>query len=346
MEALTSDRLPDQLADVEAVEDVLSTPTQALIDDLAALDGDILVLGVSGKMGPTLARLAKRAAPQKRILGVSRFTEPGVRERLESWGVETQACDLLEREQVEALEKLPNVIHMTGRKFGTSGEEPLTWATNTLVPAYAAEAYADSRIVTFSTICVYPFVSVTGGGSREDEPIGASGEYPISVVGRERIFEHFSRRFGTPGRLLRLCYAIDMRYGVLHEIATKVRDGTPIDLATGHVSIIWQGDASAQILRTLRHCTTPTSPLNIVAPEVVSVHALAMAFGRHFDSEPVFAGSEADTAWLVNGTEAARLFGNPVVSTARMIDWTADWVARDMPVYGKPTRYDVRDGRF
>jgi nucleoside-diphosphate-sugar epimerase len=217
---------------------------------------------------------------------------------------------------------------------------------NALLPAYAAEAFKESRIVAFSSICVYPFASVTGGGSVEDDPIGASGEYPISVVARERVLEYFSRRYGTPGRLLRLCYAIDMRYGVLHEIATKVREGTPIDLATGNVSIIWQGDASAQTLRTLRHCTAPTSPLNIVTPEVVSVRALATAFGRHFDCEPVFAGSEADTAWLVNGTEAARLFGNPAVSTARMIDWTADWVARDMPAYGKPTHYDVRDGRF
>lgn len=338
--------LPETLADVAAVEDLLSTPSQALIDDLARLDGDILVLGVGGKVGPTLARLAKRAAPDKRVVGVARFSEPGLRRRLDGWEIETIACDLLDADAVAALPRLANVVFMAGKKFGTTGDEPLTWAMNVAVPATIADAFREARIVVFSTLCVYPFADIRGGGAREDEPPGAPGEYANSCIGRERVFEHGSHLHGTPGRLIRLAYAIDMRYGVLHEIATKVRDGTAIDLASGHLSIIWQGDASSQILRSLLHCTTPTTPLNITAPEIVSVRALAHSLGRGLDRDPVLFGDEEQTAWVMSGEAAARLFGNPLVSTAKMIDWTVDWVARAMPHYAKPTKFDVRSGRF
>ena len=334
------------MALVDMLEDLMSTPPQALIDDLAGLDGDLLILGVAGKVGPTLARLAKRAAPDKRVVGVARFSDAAVKARLDSWGIETIVCDLLDRDRLEALPKLPNVIYMAGRKFGATGDEPFTWAMNVLVPAMVAETFAASRIVAFSTLCVYPFAPVADRGATEATPAGPPGEYANSCIGRERMLEYGSHQHGAPGRLIRLGYAIDMRYGVMHEIATKVRDGVPIDLTTGHVSLIWHGDASAQILRCLAQCTTPTSPLNIAAPEIVSIRALAEAFGERFGRAPRFVNTEAETAWIVNCDEAKRLFGDPLVSTARMIDWVADWVGRDMPAYGKPTHYDSRDGRF
>ena len=346
MTLLAAESLPERIDDVDALDELLSRPSQGLIDDFGRLDGDILILGAGGKIGPGLARLAKRAAPAKKIVAVARFSDPAIRRRLESWGIETHACDLLERPALEAMPLLPNVVFMAGRKFGTTGDEPATWAMNALVPAMVAERFRDSRIVAFSTLCVYPFTSVATSGASEDTELAPPGEYANSCVARERMFGYFSRRFGTPGRIIRLGYAIDMRYGVLHEIAGHVRAGRPIDLTAGHVSIIWQGDAINQILRALTCCTRPTSPLNITAPEIVSVRALADGFGRRFGRPPVFAGREADTGWVMDGSRAARLFGKPVVATARMVDWVADWVERDMPAYGKPTFYDSRDGRF
>ena len=346
MDVLSAETLPKSLADEAAVEDILSTPSADLRDDLAKLDGDIMVLGVGGKIGPTLARLAKRAAPDKRVIGVARFSDGRVRERLDSWGIETIACDLLERDAVAALPAVKNVVYMAGRKFGTAGDEPFTWAMNVAVPGHVAEAFVDARIVAFSTLCVYPFAQAAGGGSTEDIEPGPPGEYANSCLGRERVFSYFSKLHGTPGRLIRLAYAIDMRYGVLHEIATKIIEKTPIDLTTGSVSIIWQGDASAQILRSLGHCTTPTSPLNITAPAIESVRTLAEGLGARLGTAPIFSGEDADQTWLMNGGAAANLFGAPVIGTETMLDWTADWVARDGASYGKPTHFDSRDGRF
>jgi len=346
VDVLKFENLPERIEDVDALEELLSRPSQALIDDFARLPGDIVVLGVGGKVGPTLARLAKRAAPRKRVIGVARFSDAEVKRRLEAAGVETVTCDLLERDQVAKLPHAANVVYMAGKKFGTDAERGFAWAMNTKVPALIAEHYRASRIVVFSTLCVYSFAPVASGGWDESVEPKPLGDYANSCVGRERMFQYHSQRYGTPVRLMRLNYAIDMRYGVLHDIARWVKDRRPVPLATGHANVIWQGDSSSQILRALLHCTTPASPLNIGGPELASVRQLAQAFGKRFGVEPLFEGVEAPDAWVNSCLQAQRLFGNPIVPLAKMIDWTADWVERGLPIHDKPTHFEVRDGGF
>jgi nucleoside-diphosphate-sugar epimerase len=343
---LTGDNLPNTISDTAALDDLLCRPSQALIDDLKKVDGDIMILGVAGKMGPTLAGLAKAASPDRRVIGVARFSEPGVETWLKARGIETIHCDLLDEAAIKALPKTRNIVFMAGRKFGAEGNLSLTWAMNAHVPALVAQAFAGSRIVAFSTGCVYPFVPVDGKGADEDLAPNPPGEYAQSCVGRERMFEYFSRQFSTPGRLFRLNYAIDMRYGVLHDIASKVLQGKPIDVSLGHVNFIWQGDAAAQALRCLANCEVPTSPINVSGHEILAVRDLAQKFGALLGREPVIVGNEEPTAWLTNTSQAVKLFGLPVVDTAQLIAWTADWVARSMPSLGKPTKYEVRDGRY
>jgi len=339
--------VPERFSSVAHLEEFLSQPTPELARDLASVAGDILVLGVAGKMGPTLARMAKRAAADRRVVGVARFSDMAVRTGLEQAGVETIACDLLDRSAVEALPKLPNVIYMAAMKFGASDNPALTWAMNVHVPAMVAEIFASSRIIAFSTGCVYPFVPIASGGATEDTPAGPPpGEYAWSCLGRERMLEHFSARLGTPGRLVRLNYAIDMRYGVLQDIAAKVLGGETLDLTMGHVNVIWQGDANAVALRCLAHTTAPTSPLNVTGPQTLSVRWLADEFARRFGRSARLTGSEAPTGWLNNAAHMVAEFGPPKVGIERMLDWTADWLLRGLPSHGKPTHYEVRDGRF
>jgi len=338
--------LPAQLNDVEQLEEVMTRPSPALVATLNSLPGDILVLGVGGKMGPTLARLAKRAQPSRRVIGVARFSEPGLRDRLQRDGVECIVADLLSHEQLAALPDAPNVVFMAGRKFGSTGSEWLTWAMNAHVPALVAQRYAHSRIVAFSTACVYPFVDVSGPGAGEAAPLTPPpGEYANSCVARERLFEHFSHALGTAGRLIRLSYAIDMRYGVLHDLARKLIAREPIDLTMGHANIIWQGDANDWALRALAHCTAPISGLNVSGPPQ-RIRDLAQALAQRLGVTPQFTGSEAPTAWLVDIGAARRLFGEPAIPLATMLDWTADWVSRGMASLNKPTHYEARDGRY
>ena len=347
IETLEDARLPDTFKDEVHLEHFLSTPTAGLVKDFAGMDGDILILGVAGKVGPTLAMMAKRAAPGKRVIGVARFSDPDVKRRLDAAGVETISCDLLDRDAVAKLPEAKNIVYMAGKKFGTVGGEPFTWAMNAVVPAYIGERMKNTRFVAFSTLCVYPFSPVRGAGATPDDtPPTPLGEYANSCVARERVFQYFSQKTNSPGRLARLNYAIDCRYGVLHDIANWVNTGTPIDIRTGVANCIWQGDAISHILRCLVQGTVPARAINIGAPQTVNVREVAHRFGKLLGKEPKFVNSEQPTAWHNDCSEAQRLFGDPVVPLDAMIRWNADWLQRGLPLHHKPTHYEEREGSF
>lgn len=337
---------PATIADEAMLDDMLSAPSDALVEALAKLDGDITILGVGGKMGPTLARMAKRAAPSKRVIGVARFSDPSVRAALEDHGIETVACDLLDERAVNALEKTANVVFMAGRKFGSEGNQALTWAMNVHVPAIVAQAFKDSRIAVFSTACVYSFADVNGAGAKEGDRLAPPGEYANSCIGRERMFEHFSNEHGSKVVQLRLSYAIDLRYGVLHDIGKAVLDGTPVQVDSGHCNIIWQRDANDIALRALALADCPAVALNLSGPKVESVRDLAEAFGKRFGKTPVFEGSEQPQAWIINTTRQQELYGQPEVSVDTMVDWVAHWLQNGGKTLGKPTHFEVRDGTY
>ena len=333
-------------ARVDELEEFMTRPTRELEADLARAEGDLIILGVGGKMGPTLARMAKRAAPTKRVIGVARFSEKGLKEKLQSQDVECLACDLLDRAALERLPRARHVMFMAGHKFGAAGDPSFTWAMNVAVPFMVGEYFRDSRIVVFSTACVYPYADVKGPGANEKTAtLPPPGDYATSCVGREQMFLHASRRYGTPGRLVRLSYAIDMRYGVLYDVASAVLDGKPVALGMGYANVIWQGDANEQALRLLAHCTSPASPINVSGPKV-SVRALAEEFGKRFSKRPTFSGTEASTAWLIDTAESKKLLGAPRVPLETMVDWVADWVSRGQPSLGKPTHFETRDGKY
>ena len=328
----------------------MSRPTPEVVEAMGEIAGDLLILGVGGKMGPTLAKLAKRAIDEsgssKRVIGVSRFSTPDLRADLNQAGIETIPCDLLNETELQGLPEVPNMIFMAGRKFGSTGNEPLTWAMNTYLPGRVAEKYRNSRIVVFSTGNVYPLTPIPHGGATETNPVAPIGEYAQSCLGRERVFEHASNQFGTPLAILRLNYAIDLRYGILLDIAEKVYGEKPVDVTMGTANVIWQGDANAVVLQALAHCQSPPMLLNLTGPEIVSIRWLATRFGEIFGKAPFFEGVEADTALLSNAARCHQLFGYPRISLEQMVQWVAHWVEIGEMTLGKPTKFEVRDGKF
>jgi nucleoside-diphosphate-sugar epimerase len=332
------------------LEDILTRPIPVVVNAVSELEGDLLILGVGGKMGPTLARLAKRsideAGLKKHVIGVDVFPSPDQRERLEKIGVETITCDLLDSSALKKLPEVNNVIFMAGRKFGSTGAEHLTWAINTLLPALVAERFRDSRILVFSSGNVYPFTPVFSGGPTEDHPTGPVGEYAQSCLGRERMFDYFSRRFGTPVLLFRLNYSVELRYGVILDIAQKVHAGVAIDLAMGNANVIWQGDANARVLQSFGLCQSPPRILNVTGPETMSIRWLANRLGYLMNREPVFEGTESNSALLSNAAQSHKLFGYPGVPLERVVEWVAYWVLAGGPTLDKPTHFEVRDGKF
>jgi hypothetical protein len=335
---------------VEELEERLSRPTGADVSAMAALDGDVLILGAGGKMGPSLCALARRAADQakvsKRIIAVSRFAADSARRELSSQNIETISCDLLEPGELGKLPDIKNVIFMAARKFGTTGSAHLTWAMNTYLPGLVAERYRKSRIVTFSTGNVYPLRPVHEGGAVESDPADPQGEYAQSALGRERMFEYGSYKWSTPVTILRLNYAVELRYGVLADIGQAVFERRPIDLRMGFVNVIWQGDANSVCLRSFAYCQAPPLILNLTGPETLSVRHLAGEFGRHFGIEPVFEFEESPTSLLSDATKSHGLFGCPEVKPAEVVEWVADWIRSDGPMLNKPTHFATRDGKF
>ena len=335
---------------VAELEDKLCEPAPGLIDAMSRLEGDILILGVGGKMGPSLAQLAVRAIEasgvERRVIAVSTFSAKGVRKRLESLGVETIQADLLEPGTCDGLPDAPNVIYMVGRKFGSTGAEWLTWATNVYLPGLVVQRFKEARIVAFSSGNVYPLVPVTGGGSTESTLPEPVGEYAITCLGRERIFEHFSRKLETKVLLLRLNYAVELRYGVLADIAAQVWDAASIDLAMGQLNCVWQGYANSMALQGFPLAASPPRVLNVTGPELISIRWLAARFGELMGKKPTFIGEEAGTALLSNAAQCHRLFGYPQVSLETLIEWVAQWVMAGGELLGKPTHYATRNGRY
>lgn len=331
------------------LEDALSEPTPQVIETLARHPGDIIFLGAAGKMGPTLARMAKRASDasgvKRRVFAASRFSSGG-EEAFTEHGVEAIRCDLLNESEVGKLPDASKVVYMPGRKFGSLGDETTTWAINCYLPALVCKKYAKSRIVAFSTGNVYPFTRPETGGPTETDALNPVGEYGMSALGRERMFTYFSRTLGIPVAIIRLNYACDLRYGVLVDIARKVKGGEPVDLAMGYFNTIWQGDANAMTLRAFDHCTTPPRAFNVTGPEVLSVRKVCERFGELFGVRPHFTGTEADTALLSNATASLATLGPARVSTSQLIDWVAEWLARGGRLLGKPTHFEARDGKF
>ena len=342
--------MPNWIQSEAELEHRLSTPSAEDVAFFRELEGDLIIIGVAGKMGPSLARRAVRAARSagtpRRIIGVSRFSTPSSELSLQEAGVETLRTDLLDAGALASLPDARNVIFMAGRKFGSTGAESLTWAMNAYLPALVAERFRHSRIVSFSSGNVYPLVPVDSGGATEATPPAPVGEYAQSVLARERIFEHFSRRYETPVAHLRLNYAIDLRYGVLLDIGSKVFEGRTVDVTMGAVNVIWQGDANSVALRSVAHAQSPPFILNLTGLETLSIRALAHRFGEVFGRAPVLEGQEAATALLNNASLCHRLFGAPSVTVEQMIEWTARWIIASGPTLNKPTHFESRDGKF
>ena len=332
------------------LDELLSRPPAGVVRALESCPGDVAILGAGGKMGPTVARMVRRAADQtgepRRVLAVSRFGSGPLADQLSEAGVEVVRADLTDWASLASLPETPNVIFLAGQKFGTRSLPATTWVTNTVVPALVADRFRASRIVALSTGNVYSLSSSRGGGSREEDPLGPVGEYAWSCLGRERVLEHASRARGTPVAIVRLNYAVDLRYGVLVDLAIKITQGTPIDLRMGFVNVIWQRDAVAQIIQCLELAAVPPFVVNVAGPEVLSVRDLAHEMGRLLGRDPVFSGTEAMDALLSNTGRAQSMWGPPSISASRLVTWVADWVANGGVTLGRPTHFEQREGSF
>lgn len=341
---------PKIIRDVSHLEDLLSTPTDAVLQTLRTLDGDFLVLGAAGKMGVTLSRMVRRGVDMlgknSRVIAVSRFSLPNSTSQFTPHNIETIKADLLDQQQLDSLPDAPNVIYMAGMKFGATHQESLTWAMNVYLPGMVCKKFRNSKILAFSSGNIYGLVPIASGGSKETDAPKPEGDYAMSILGRERIFEHFSRALNIPVTIIRLNYAAEMRYGVLHDIAVKVLKHQPIDLAMAHANVIWQGDANAMSIAALDGANSPPFVLNIAGPEILNVRQTAEIFGEMFKMEPIFIGEESATALLNDAAQSHQLYGYPKVKLDQLIQWTADWLKRDLPTHNKPTHFETRDGKF
>lgn len=331
------------------LEDALSEPTPGVVETLALLEGDIILLGAAGKMGPTLARMARRASDmagvKRRVIAVSRFSGGG-EEAFASCGVETIRCDLLDEKELKQLPDAANVVYMPGRKFGSTGDESTTWAVNCYLPALVCQKFSRSRIVAFSTGNVYPLARPETGGPTESDPTNPVGEYGMSALGRERMFGYFSRMLDVPVAIIRLNYAVDLRYGVIVDLARQILAKQPINLAMGYFNAIWQGDANAMTLRAFDHCAVPPRVFNVTGPEVLSVRDVSESLGELLGEKPLFAGQEAETALLSNAAAGVAALGPLRVTSAQLIEYVADWLKHGGRVLNRPTHFEARDGRF
>ena len=332
------------------LEKQLSEPSERLIRDIAEIKGDIMILGLGGKMGPTLAKLAKNAIDaagiSKKVMGASRFSDEVLYQELTDFGIECIKTDLLNDQSLMQLPDVENIIYMAGNKFGTSGNEHFTWAMNAYLPGRVSEKYKNSNIVVFSTGNVYPFMPIDSGGATENTKPSPVGEYAQSCLGRERVFEHFAIKNGTKMLLYRLNYALDLRYGVLLEVAKAVNDEKAIDLSMGYANVIWQGDANEYAIRSLLHCESPAKKLNVTGPETLAIRWLANEFGNLLDKTPVFVNEPAESALLNNSNQAFEQFGLPLVKLEDMIQWTAEWIQLGGKQLNKPTHFQERKGDF
>lgn len=342
--------LPEIIENEEQLDELISTPDKDLIDLFGRVDGDVMVLGINGKIGPSLARMAKRACElagkNTRIIGVDRTFDSNQLANFKKYGIETVEGDLLDVNFITGLPEIKNILFLAGMKFGSVDNLPLTWAINSFLPALVAEKFKNSTIVAFSTGCVYPLVSPTSGGSTESDPPVATGEYAQSCLGRERMFEYGSIKYKTKTTIIRLNYSVEMRYGVLVDIAEKVKKRIPVDLSMGYFNVIWQGDVNRCVLRSLEIAESPAKIINLTGPEILSVREVANKFGQYLGIDPVFVNTEAETALLSNSSEAHKLFGRPKVGVDDMIKWIAGWIKEERRLLGKPTHFEVRNGKY
>lgn len=334
----------------EKLDTLLTTPSDALVEDVKKIKGDIMVLGAGGKMGPTLCILAKnaieKAGVQKRVIAVSRFTDPIATDLLHKNNVETISCDLLNTEQLRALPETENIIYMAGRKFGTDGSEWKTWAMNATLPAFVAEKFQKSNIVVFSSGNIYPIVPLSGGGCSEEDKVGPIGEYTMSCLARERAFEYAANHYGTKIFMYRLNFAVDLRYGVLYDMADRIMKGEPISIATPVLNCIWQGSANEIAIRGLLHAESPAKIMNVTGPETVSIQKTAKMLGKILGKEPIFEGEPGNDAYLNDSAEAMETFGYPAVSIRTLIRWQAEWILDGGRALGKPTHFEERKGSY